>query len=169
LDWYYHYFLQLLDKGVPLVTHNGYAFDEPMFDQHMTGYSISDGFSCGDNGMFDTHCLEKATQAPKKDKVIPWKGDTLREYFGRVHHFRFKGVQSSMDVCFDRYEFARRFGLDKRQQHTAVQDAFCCHLLMEEYRKMLVRQPVAEFVPDAQPRQRPSTNGSTRRRGQRNN
>ena len=145
LQFYYDLFRVFQSKGLFFAAHGGYAFDEKMLDANFKGFGISHGFAFDDNELFDTHCLEKATQADNKAKLLPEISDTLRSYFLRVNYAKCPGVKSKLPVCFDRYRFDLK-GLDKYDLHGAEMDAYCVYLLMEEYRAM-IKPAVSDLSP----------------------
>ncbi len=143
LAYYRDLFKVFQERGILFVGHNSYQFDEAMLNSHFIGFEIDPaGFSFGDNGMFDTHCLEKATQAATSSRMLPRADDTLRSYFHRVHYTRLSGTRSKLTPdCVDRYQLEAKYGIKKEEMHGALVDARCCHYLMEEYRKLLEAAP----------------------------
>lgn len=170
----------LAEKDSLFVAHGGYAFDEKMLASNFRGFGIAHDFSFGDNNLFDTDCVEKASQVVTHPRMHPRKGDTLRSYFHRVKYTRMAGVKSNLDThCFQKYFAAK--GVKRSEMHGASTDAHCCHILMEEWRSQIngefLPPPVGKEEPlviskrTAPPPQaaRVTTAASVRRRGQRNN
>lgn len=176
LRFYYDLFMAIKAKGVPCAAHNGYGFDEQVLESNFAGFGVANGFDFGENGLIDTDLLERANQVPEHPRVKPWRGDTLRSYFGRLRGLRLKGIKSNLDThCFGRYSFAER-GVRREDMHTADVDAFCVHLLLESFRAALARNPRQVIAPglamsSARPAQPApvATIVSRRRRGQRSN
>lgn len=125
-------------KGIPFVAHNA-MFDEKMVCANLFGFDIAKDFSFGDNGYIDTEAIEKANQLLDNERCHPKATDTLRSYFNRVRGTRVTGVYSNLDKhCFTKYGFAEKHGLSLADMHGAATDSYCCHLLMEVFRGMLV-------------------------------
>lgn len=139
LRFYRELFETFHENQVPIVSHNGYVFDEPMFDHHLIGFKIDEnGFAFGDNDMIDTLGLEKATLNPTNPRMMPKTGDNLRSYFHRTSHVRITGSASArIAACCARYDLFRRFNFSADDLHGALQDSYCLHLIMEEYRRMI--------------------------------
>lgn len=131
-------------RNIPFVLHN-HNFDEKMLSGNFLAYKAGRGFTFGDR-LIDTEAIEKATQIPDNIRVQPRKSDTLREYFLRVKYTRVNGVKSNMDEhCFEKYEFQKKYGITKKDMHGAKNDSYCCHLLMQEFAK-LVTEPQTPLV-----------------------
>jgi len=109
---------------------------------------------------------EQASQVPGDARVLPQPGDSLRQYFSRVRALSLPGVRSNLDThCYQKY--LAELGVDRSRLHQAQQDAYCCHLLMEVWRKeadLPYRPPLAGQLPA-----NPATTALIRYRGQRNN
>ncbi|MCI0422275.1 MAG: hypothetical protein L0312_24110 [Acidobacteria bacterium] len=165
---------KLIGRGTIVVTHNGYAFDERILASNLQWLGICEAFSFGDNGLFDTNCIEKANQAVDRPGVRPQAGDTLRSYFTRVKKMRIPGVRSNLaDHCYKKYDFATH-GVSADDMHGAGTDAYCVHLLMKAFRAhgppvantfagASVKPKLKLVTPDEVP-----VSTSVRRRGQRN-
>lgn len=122
-----------------MVAHNG-TFDERMIAANLAGFRISAGFSFRPNGWVDTAAAEKASQI----SIPPRNDESLNSYWRRVSSVRAKGIKSSLDThCFQKYGFDTNYGLSKANMHSAGMDAYCCHLLMEEFRKLGRGKPKA--------------------------
>lgn len=165
-------------RNIPFVVHN-FTFDEKMICSNLSRFGEVEGFSFGDNGFIDTDGIEKASQLVTEPKFHPVRSDTLRSYFHRVRYARANGLKSNLDQhCFEKYDF-KKHGISKSDMHGAEMDAYCCHLLMEEYRSQLkphiltppliplASLPVPRKVPVAQAKV-PVGVGHKRVRGQRN-
>lgn len=145
-----HEFTQTIKKkGVIFVAHGG-IFDEKMLCANMLGHEISDGFSFGDDGWVDTESTEKAGQLLDNSRCHPKQGDTLRSYWHRVKYTRADRVKSNLDEhCFIKYKLDKH-GVTPKDLHDAGTDAWCCHLLMEEFRSMILPEgaqpPVYPFA-----------------------
>lgn len=119
-------------RRIPFVLHN-YNFDEKMLSSNFLQFKVGNGFSFGDR-IIDTEAVEKASQIPDNPRVHPRQGDSLRDYFHRVKHTRVQGLFSNMDVhCAAKYQFKAKHGISRQDMHAADVDAYCCHLLMQEY------------------------------------
>lgn len=170
LAFYVGFFDKLIAKGVPLVAHNGYGFDEPMFESNVTGFQVAPAFEFGDNNMLDTMCIEKASHpsAVSDPALHPKRGDTLRSYFKRVRHARVTGASVKLDEhCAAKYDFASK-GFPREKMHGALADSTCVHFMMEAYRGMITDTPSAPRAVSARPVPPPQGGGQTRYRGQRN-
>lgn len=166
LVWMWEMLDNLRQNGWMLVGHNAYSFDERMlaanFDRFLEGIPA---FRFGENGLIDTGCIEKASQAADDPELVPWPGDSLESYFRRVANRRLPGVRWNLDThCFEKYGFDSRPGVSRADCHSAGADAYLCHLLMEEYRKAVDAPPA---VPAAAAPPAPAYTAATRRRGQR--
>lgn len=163
-------------KGIPFVLHNGF-FDEKMLSANFLQFKFGNGFSFGDR-LIDTEGVEKATQIPDNSRVHPLRNDTLRSYFTRVKHTRVQGLKSNMDEhCYAKYRFGDRYGIDPKDMHSAETDAYCCHLLMKEFGKLVSDEvqespvyPTADSKADRRATRPalPSRPAGKRVRGQRN-
>jgi hypothetical protein len=107
----------------------------------------------------------------------PRPTDTLRGYFTRVQQTRLNGIYSNLDDhCYRKYDFAGK-GVDKSKMHGAEMDAYCVHLLLEEYRKAWRDEivpfesgaPTAPFKVPVPPPTLAFSGAQTRHRGQRVN
>lgn len=131
-------------RNVPFVLHN-HGFDEKMLAACFIGFKFGPGFTFGDR-VVDTAAIEKASQVPDNPRFHPRRDEPPRKYFARVNHTRVTGLKSSMDGhCFPKYGLAQKHGISPTDLHAAETDAYCCHLLMQEYGR-LVTEPVAPPV-----------------------
>lgn len=136
----------IADKSIPFVLHGG-MFDEKMLSGNFIGFEIAKGFSFGDNGWIDTEGVAKASQIPDNARCHPRRNDTLREYWHRVKYTRVNGIKSNMDeYCFERYKLGERYGIRRDDLHQAEVDSYCCHLLMQEFAKEIVDEPMTPPV-----------------------
>jgi hypothetical protein len=195
LAFYRDLFETFKSKDMIFASHGGYVFDETMISANFTGFGIdAKGFHLGDNNMLCTDGLEKATQIPDHPRVQVVTGDTLRSYFHRVRYTNKAGIKSNLDThCFNKYDFAHKYGMHRRDLHGAGPDCRCVHYLMEEYRSRITpatvqvpvlkqvaeptaasvgaqcRQELYEERRDAREANRAAERASRRFRGQRNN
>ncbi len=161
------------NRGLLFVAH-GATFDEKMLSANFTGFKIADGFTYGDNGFLDTEAIEKASQMSDHPRMHPQPNDTLRTYFHRVKYTRIEGLKSNLDEhCGNKYGFYTKHGIDPKKMHGAETDAYCCHLLMEEFRAQLVdgviphKAAVLAATPQRAARAVPAPVSGQRVRGQR--
>ncbi len=118
-------------KHIPFVLHGG-VFDEKMLSGNILGFQLGNGFTFGDL-VLDTEAIEKANQMTDHERAHPRRDDTLRTYNHRVKYTKMPGLKSNMDEhCYAKYRFQER-GIEKKQLHDAYVDAYCCHLLMEQF------------------------------------
>jgi len=155
----------LLSKGVPVIGHNIYAFDEPMFLNNIQRFKFPK-VTFNDNCIIDTNGIEKANGLGPTPVTVPKPTDTLRSYFMRLNALRIKGLKSNLgEHCFVKYGFDQH--VNKSQMHNASVDAFCVHILMEKFRQLLVPETETETLVAASPAViHPES--LTRYRGQRN-
>lgn len=138
---------RLKARNVPFVLHN-HNFDEKILSANFLQFTKCKGFTFGDM-LIDTECVEKATQLAENERCHPKKNDSLRDYFHRVRYTRVAGVKSNLDDhCFTKYKFAER-GVDPESMHGAKTDAFCCHLLMESFSKLITEVQPPPIYPTA--------------------
>jgi hypothetical protein len=135
LEFVLEYLEAFQEEGILLASHNGYSFDERMLAANFDGFLGVPDFRFGENGMFDTGAIEKASQLPTDDRMLPRPLDTMESYFRRVCNAQIKGVRWNLDNhCMNKYRLFEKKGVDRSQCHTAGFDAYLVHLLMEEYR-----------------------------------
>lgn len=142
LEFYYRLLRTARSRGLALVGHNAYSTDERMLRAHFEGF-LQRPFRLGDNALFDTGALEKASLAVELNRPAPngkpawWlprADDTLRSYFSRVCRYPAKGVKWNLGDAIRRHGLDERYALDLEQCHQAQFDAYLSHLLMEHYR-----------------------------------
>lgn len=145
LSFYYDLFKTWSKRGLPFVAHNGYSADERMLAGAFEGF-LSKRFTFGDNSLFDTGAVHKASliMADRKAfsasivaKMQPGPTDTLRSYFKRVTGSIVKGVKWNLGDCLKYYDLTSKYVLDDASFHSAGFDSYCTHLLMEEYFKKI--------------------------------
>lgn len=178
LEHYRELFQIFRDKGIMIAAHNGYGFDEKMLNANFAGFNIDpDGFSFGDNGLLDTDCLVKASQISDHERLRVKPEDTLRSYFHRAKYLRVSGVRSGLDdYCFTKYQFAEKYGVQRKDMHNALMDSRCVHYVMEGIRQEISTHdatvpPWADVTVKktaALKPQQPLAPSAVRRRGQRN-
>jgi len=165
---------RLKARGVPFVLHN-HNFDEKMLSANFMAYKAGRGFSFGDR-IIDTDAIEKASQIPDNPRVHPKQSDSLRDYSLRVKYTRVNGCKSNMDEhCYVKYRFKEKYGINLEDMHAAKMDSYCCHLLMQEFGKLITEPQLPPVFPSedhkaATKAQKPKTvsvPGQRRVRGQR--
>lgn len=139
-DW----FAELARAGVPVVAHNGYAFDEPMLGVSMAAAGVDRAWGLGEHHLVDSMGLELANERLLKGepvgKLLPGPADTLKTYCKRLVAHK-AGCQSKLDThCFHKYGFEAR-GLPREQLHGSLADAHAVHLLMESWAAELTGGP----------------------------
>lgn len=177
LTFIHKFITTLKGKSIPFVAHGGYTFDEKMLAANFQRMLGVRGFTFGDNLLFDTDSIEKASQLLHLPRCHPMPRDTLRSYFLRVKHTTVKGVKSNLDDhCRSKYQWEELHGIKSGDMHQAGVDAYCVHLLMEEFRKKIHAGPGPQMeyagpkIKDPKVRQTvpPAGYVPTRKRGQRN-
>lgn len=142
LSFYYDLFAVWSDRDLPFVAHNGYTADERMLAGSFEGF-LQKPFTFGDQSLIDTGAIHKATlisQSSSPDleraklKAVPKSGDSMRSYFKRVAGMHAKGIYWNVKSCLEYYGLIEKYSLDEESFHSAGFDAYCTHLLMEEYR-----------------------------------
>lgn len=86
------------------------------------------------NEVFDTGALYKASLI--SPPLIPFRDETLKDFFQRVIHKPAKGLRWNIEAC------ALALGLDKRgieldKLHGAGPDSYYCHRIFEEVRRRI--------------------------------
>jgi len=157
LEFYYRMFKVWSDRGLPFVAHNGYKADERMFAGNCEGFLVK-RFSFHDNELIDSGAIHKATviwnsrdplHSDLRGRVLPTTEDTMRSYFKRVANVHAKGVFWRMEHCLEQYGLIEKYDLDVNNLHTAEYDAYCTHLLMEEYRSRVTQNNSGESPTDS--------------------
>lgn len=139
-------FQEVMGQGMMLASHCGWNCDVDMLTNHFAR-DLQRAFVIDPNRMFDTGAIEKASQLPP-EQGLPRDGETLKKYFRRILATRAKGVYANLDThCVQKYKFDTRFGIDAKAMHSASEDAYVVHLLMEEFRMLGERAVVARAAP----------------------
>lgn len=155
LQFYWELFRRIKERNLVFVAHHGYFADERMLKGHFEGF-MGKQFRFGENGMFDTGAIEKASQCvecqdpmitARRSVWIPQPADTLESYFRRVVYAPAKGIFWNLEHCAQKYDLYRKFALDPEGHHTADFDALVCHYLMEEFRSRIVVSHASEENP----------------------
>jgi DNA polymerase III epsilon subunit-like protein len=153
LRFYYDLIRKAQKRGLPFVGHNAYSSEERTLQANFEGF-LNKAFSFGDNSLFDTGAVEKASLAMamaaegKLDSKTAWwlpkAGETLRGYFCRVVNVRASGVYWNLADALKRYGLVEKHSLDLEKCHSADYDAYVTHLLFEHYRSMITVNHAAE-------------------------
>jgi DNA polymerase III epsilon subunit-like protein len=134
-----------------LVAHKGLLFDAEMIQANIEGFLSEPlfdeppvpGGSCDEfppDAIFDTGAVEKASQLVDNKRALPFANETMADYFNRIVHWKAPGIKWNLDQhCFDKYRLSEKYGLDRKNMHSAKEDAYALHLLFEEYRKIASR------------------------------
>ena len=118
--------------NLPLVAHNGIAFDVPMLQYHFQRW-LSCSWDPGENGIIDTGIIVKASQG----NMIPESHDSIRSYCSRVAAQRWRGVYWALDrYCVPKWNLAEKHNLDMSRAHGAAFDTYLAHLVFEEIRSL---------------------------------
>jgi len=136
IPWIYELLTEVQQQGMMLVSHNGWNFDNPMLVEHFR-QDLNKEFAFNPNQIFDTGCIEKASQLMSEhpERALPKEGETLLDYFKRISGWRASGVYSNLDThCLKKYKLVEKYGLDPTKMHTAGEDAYALHCLMEEFK-----------------------------------
>lgn len=113
-----------------VIAHNGYNFDMPFLENAFRRF-LGAEWRFGDNEIFDTGMVEKASQL----NLLPWQEESLRDYSKRVGRQRAKGVYWALDHhCVPRYNLDKKYGFDKNKMHEGGLDCLVAHYLFEEFR-----------------------------------
>lgn len=145
LAFYWKLFETVREQGIPFAAHNGYYADERLLAGVFKGF-LGKRFSFGENNLFDTGAIEKATlciEHPDRNISgdpsvwLPRADDSMGTYFCRIATTPVKGVLWNLKKCVEKYRLAEEHGLDVSQHHTAGYDSFCVHLLMEVFRAQI--------------------------------
>lgn len=149
LRFYQKLFATWAERGLPFVAQNGQAADERMLHGNFSRF-LDRGFSLPPNGYFDVGGIFKATQIYAategdlqnfKSIALPYRTDTLKDYFKRVLSTRISGLKWSLSLMLSHYNLLEKRGCDLSKLHNAEYDSMCLHWLMEEFREHLVISP----------------------------
>jgi len=150
LRFYHKLFATWADRGLPFVAQNGQSADERMLRGNLNRF-LNLGFDLPPNGYFDVGGIFKATQIYEATEgdlqnfrsiALPYRTDTLKEYFKRVLGTRISGLKWSLAEMLRYYNLMEKRGGDLSKMHNAEYDSMCLHWLMEEFRERLVVSPV---------------------------
>lgn len=119
-----------------IVSHNGVKFDFEMLDSHFQ-QDLGEPFRVHADRVVDTGCIEKASQLMYSPNARMKNGETLRDYFLRIGNWRAAGVFWNIEHCFNKYDLADSYNIDESKLHTAGEDSYAVHCLLEEFRKRL--------------------------------
>ena len=124
------------DKGW-LVSHNGVKFDFEMLDSHFQ-QDLGCPLRVNPDRVIDTGCIEKASQLlSQSDNARMKLGETLKDYFLRIGNWRAAGVFWNIEHCYNKYDLDKVYEGSTEDLHTAGEDAFVVHLLLEQFRRRL--------------------------------
>jgi hypothetical protein len=127
-------------EKVFLVAHNGYHFDARILRSHF-GHFLGTDFEVGDDEMFDTGMVEKASQT----NLVPWSGESIKHWSKRVQADRARGVRWSLDkTCVEKYALDVNYGVDTADAHDAGYDCVVTHFLFETYKERARRDAPEE-------------------------
>jgi DNA polymerase III epsilon subunit-like protein len=138
-------------RGLPFVAHNGRKAEERMLRGIFNRF-IHKPFFVHENQLWDTGAIFKATRLYASEdplhssfrwKAIPEGTDSLKSYFERVLNARIKGIRWSLKYCLEHYGLEDKLE-DTHRFHQADYDAYCSHLLMQEYRSRVTRNNSGE-------------------------
>jgi DNA polymerase III epsilon subunit-like protein len=182
LPFIFDFLTSLQENGEMLVTHNGWRFDVEMVLKHFTDF-LDEDFEFHPDRLIDTGAIEKASQITDDWRAAPADDETMKTYFQRIANWVLPGVKWNLDTwCMNKYDLALKHGANTEDAHQADYDAWLVHLLMEEFRGLLLAPPPPVDEDDllpAQPKQPPrrkkktvkkstaETQSRKRRRGQR--
>jgi DNA polymerase III epsilon subunit-like protein len=125
--------------GLLLAGHNATSFDVPIVVNNLLKVirPIADVFQFSPDSLLDTGIIVKGAQVPGHPDLHWREDDTLLSYQQRIAAAKWKGIKWALDgYCTE------TFGLtddttDPALQHTAGQDAYMTHKLIEIFRSML--------------------------------
>lgn len=151
--FYYELFKTWHERELPLVAHNGRKAEERMLRGNFNRF-INKPFFMHQNELWDTGALFKATKLFESQDIlhssvkylsIPERSDTLKSYFERVLNCRAKGLHWNLKHCLTHYNLLDKLG-DEHKFHRAEDDAYCSHLLMQEYSSQVVEDYTPQHV-----------------------
>jgi hypothetical protein len=129
----HNFLVSAIEKRVPLVTHNGWAFDLRVLSRQFADFLDVPDFTVPPDAMLDTGVIEKASQLSGGDVSLPRLGERFDDYARRIVSTRAKGVYWSLDRhCIEKYALASQ--VDQTKMHSADNDAYVVHLLVEKWR-----------------------------------
>lgn len=117
----------LLDCGLPLVAHNGYAFDRRLLEACSRRVGVPIAIDV--ERLVDTGMIEKAFRL---GWTPPLPGSCRRaDWYQEVSSKIAKGVHWSLDrACEERYGLSKRHGLGTASAHSAGFDSVACATLL---------------------------------------
>lgn len=131
LSFYLDWLRELRSQNKFFILHNGYNFDCPFLENTFQKF-LGITWTFGDNEVFDTGVVEKASQI----NLLPWNEESLRAFSTRMGQQRAKGVRWALDNhCAPKYKLLEKYGMALAELHDAGKDAFLTHCLFEEFRK----------------------------------
>lgn len=136
IPWLYDLLEQIhTDKGW-IVSHNGVKFDFKMLDSHFR-QDLGEQLRINPDRVIDTGCIEKASQLLPDSRARMSPGESLQEYFVRTANWRAAGVFWNIHHCYKKYGLDDLYHGDESTLHTAGEDAYVVHLLLEQFRQRL--------------------------------
>ena len=129
LAFYRKLFTVNREAGAFFVGQNSWFFDCELLEGCFAQF-LRKPFHFGENEVFDCGTMEKGCLLGE----LPYRQESLRDYFLRVRGIRAAGVRWNMAACLERHSLIEKYGLDMSQAHNAGWDAHACHLLFEEHR-----------------------------------
>jgi len=167
LNYIWSFLERHLKNNSIFVAHNGLKFDEKVLRSNLRFLLVPD-FQFGPNQLIDTNAVEKASQLIHDERFHPLPNDNLRSYFKRVLNLHVDGVRSNLPKhCYNKYIKYALGDSCRRDFHDASFDAYCCHVLMEEWRKYIYEDVVKKPVFTKSLQDLPSPYLNDRKRGQR--
>ncbi len=130
LRFYHKLFETIRENGGFWIGQNLLSFDEKIFNAALRDFcNLSWRF--GPNEVWDVGAWEKAAEC----KLQPNANEPPSQFFRRSARHRAPGVKWSIGHCLEKHGLAGKVPAD--QLHGASDDAYACHLLFEEQRKLL--------------------------------
>jgi|TARA_R110000824_G_scaffold82768_15_gene207521 hypothetical protein len=138
-------------RDLPYVAHNGRKAEERML-RGIFNRIIHKPFFMHENQLWDTGAIFKASMlcdsseashSSSRWKAFPDRTDSLKSYFNRVINARVKGLYWNLKHCLEYYDLTGKLE-DTHRFHQADYDAYCSHLLMQEYRSRITRNNSGE-------------------------
>ena len=117
-----------------LVGHNSWRFDAEMI-KSCCEQDLCESITFLPQGMLDTGAIEKSVQRFDDPRVWPQADDTWQSWAYRVLDIRGKTKWALDTHCVPKYGLEPLHGVKAATMHTAAEDAYVLHLLLEEYRK----------------------------------
>ncbi len=130
LDGFYQLLLEARQRGELLVGHNAASFDRRICDAAWLRFRHGLQFPWGENAIFDTGLVEKASQQNR----LPWIGDSLDKWSQRAAAPPWNVKWSLDEHCVPKYRLAQRYDMRQVQAHAAGGDCVTGHYLFETMR-----------------------------------